>query len=314
MGFAMTHEEFMRRINDINNTKVEILGMYRNSTTNILVRCNNPKCKHEWYANPRSLLQGCGCKKCQNHSTPPTKKKKSHNQFVKEVNELHSEIEILGCYNGSHEKILVKCRVDGHEWSPSATSLLHKNMHGCPKCATRKNAENTRLTHEEFIQRFNNCGNNYVKIIGTYVGADEYIDCHCKICNKPFKSTPSRLLGGAGCTRCKASKGEKRIMNYLDINNIKYKFQKKYKGLVGVKGRSLSYDFYLSDINILIEYQGSFHDGSGRKYTKRNLDTQQEHDRRKREYATNNNIKLLEIWYYDFDNIETILKSCLSIN
>lgn len=314
MGFAMTHEEFMRRIKEINNNKVEILGIYKNSTTNILVRCTNPKCKHEWNANPRSLLDGCGCKKCQNHSKPPIKKKKSHEQFVKEVNDLHPEIEILGIYNGSHKRILVKCKVDCHEWNPMATSLLHKNMHGCPKCATRKNAENTRLTHEEFMERFNMCSNNYVEIIGTYIGADEYIDCHCNICNKPFRSTPSRLLNGAGCTRCKASKGEKRIMKYLDDNNIIYKFQKKYKGLVGVKGHPLSYDLYLYDYNILIEYQGVFHDGSGCDYTKENLDTQQEHDRRKREYAENHNIKLLEIWYWDFDNIETILKNCLNIN
>lgn len=38
---------------------------------------------------------------------------------------------------------------------------------------------------------------------------------------------------------------------------------------------------------------------------------QQEHDRRKREYAEKNNIKLLEIWYYD--NIEQILFKELSI-
>jgi hypothetical protein len=41
---------------------------------------------------------------------------------------------------------------------------------------------------------------------------------------------------------------------------------------------------------------------------------QQEHDKRKREYAEKHNIKLLEIWYWDFDNIETILKKELNIN
>lgn len=34
---------------------------------------------------------------------------------------------------------------------------------------------------------------------------------------------------------------------------------------------------------------------------------QQEHDKRKRDYAQNHDIKLMEIWYYDFDNIENIL-------
>lgn len=33
------------------------------------------------------------------------------------------------------------------------------------------------------------------------------------------------------------------------------------------------------------------------------------HDKRKRNYAQEYNIKLLEIWYYDFENIEEILKN-----
>lgn len=69
----------------------------------------------------------------------------------------------------------------------------------------------------------------------------------------------------------------------------------------------LSYDFWLINYNILIEYQGQFHDGGAGEYTKINLKKQQEHDRRKKEYAKNNNIELLEIWYWDFDKIEEIL-------
>ena len=40
---------------------------------------------------------------------------------------------------------------------------------------------------------------------------------------------------------------------------------------------------------------------------------QQEHDRRKREYAEKKGYKLLEIWYYDFDNIEEILNRELEV-
>lgn len=43
--------------------------------------------------------------------------------------------------------------------------------------------------------------------------------------------------------------------------------------------------------------------------SKKDFQRQQEHDRRKREYAIQNNINLLEIWYWDYDNIEKILKS-----
>lgn len=68
----------------------------------------------------------------------------------------------------------------------------------------------------------------------------------------------------------------------------------------------------MSDFDLLIEYQGNFHDGSsfvGDFFTKERLEIQKEHDKRKRKYAKEHNIKLLEIWYWDFDNIEKILNN-----
>ena len=72
--------------------------------------------------------------------------------------------------------------------------------------------------------------------------------------------------------------------------------------------------FYLPKYNMLIEYQGKQHEcaveffGGEEKFK-----IQQEHDKRKREYAKLNNFILLEIWYYDFDNIEEILHKILMI-
>lgn len=116
------------------------------------------------------------------------------------------------------------------------------------------------------------------------------------------------------CPQCQYSKGEDRISQYLIQNNINYITQKTFDDLRGIKGRLLSYDFYLPEYNLLIEYQGEFHDGGGGKnYTRANLQKQQEHDKRKREYAQKHNIKLLEIWYWDFDNIESILQKELNL-
>ena len=130
------------------------------------------------------------------------------------------------------------------------------------------------------------------------------------------------------CPECQYSKGEDRINNYLIKNNwIKctqenyniinqnkyYIPQKEFKELIGLGGGNLSYDFYLLSCNLLIEYQGGFHDGKVgvNIQSKKDFEKQQEHDRRKREYAQKNNIELLEIWYWDFDNIEKILEEKL---
>jgi len=134
------------------------------------------------------------------------------------------------------------------------------------------------------------------------------------------------------CPSCQFSKGEKRIENWLVINNFKnidylnykilnvydkyYKPQKEYDGLLGLGNGNLSYDFYLPSYNLLIEYQGGQHEKyiKGFHKTKNDFIIQQEHDRRKKQYAEDNNIKLLPIWYWDFDNIEEILDKELIIN
>ena len=64
--------------------------------------------------------------------------------------------------------------------------------------------------------------------------------------------------------------------------------------------------------NLLIEYQGEFHDGTAWQQTEIDFLRQQEHDKRKKNYAKKNNIGLLEIWYWDYDNIEQILNEVLN--
>jgi hypothetical protein len=113
----------------------------------------------------------------------------------------------------------------------------------------------------------------------------------------------------AGCPECNKSKGEEKIKEIFDNNNISYFSQKSFDNLTGIKGGLLSYDFYLPNYNLLIEYQGEFHDGNTRRQSKNDIIRQQEHDKRKKQYAIDNNINLLEIWYWDYDNIEEILES-----
>lgn len=84
--------------------------------------------------------------------------------------------------------------------------------------------------------------------------------------------------------------------------------KKKYDDLIGIGGGLLSYDFYLPQQNLLIEYQGEFHNHTDRLRSDYEFKKQQIHDKKKLEYAHNHNIDLLEIWYYDFNNIEDILE------
>ena len=50
-----------------------------------------------------------------------------------------------------------------------------------------------------------------------------------------------------------------------------------------------------------------------KEYCDNKFAKQQEHDRRKREYAESHNITLLEIPYWDYDNVHSILAEALHI-
>ena len=148
-----------------------------------------------------------------------------------------------------------------------------------------------------------------------YIKASEKIYIIHNICGNKFSITAQSMLNVNynHCPFCDyASKGEQRIIDYLDsFMKNQYVYQKSYDGLIGIGGGLLSYDFYLPQYNLLIEYQGEFHDGTASQQTLEEFEIQKEHDQRKREYAKSHSIDLLEIWYWDFDNIEDILYNYL---
>ena len=95
----------------------------------------------------------------------------------------------------------------------------------------------------------------------------------------------------------------------LEQSNCKYIYQAHFNFL-----DRLSYDFFLPDLNIAIEYQGKQHYepveifGGEAAFIK-----QQERDSRKRKLSLENNIKLIEIRYdhedEDLKDLENVINS-----
>lgn len=148
-----------------------------------------------------------------------------------------------------------------------------------------------------------------------YSNGKSRICWHCKCnCGNECDVTSNLLVSGrtqsCGCIK---SHGETNIKRFLSDINIAYEYQKTFDNLLGTQNGKLSYDFYLPDYNLLIEYQGEQHDKPiGFFGGKEQFLCQQKHDCIKREYAENNGYKLLEIWYWDYNNIDKILNKYLN--
>lgn len=184
--------------------------------------------------------------------------------------------------------------------------------YGCKFCGSNRTAAARRLTIEQVKDIF--AKNDMILIDGQeYNNTSQklaYICKHHQEYGIQYMTTSNAYRNR--CPHCNVYKGELKISDYLLKNKVKFESQKRYPELVGVGHKPLSYDFYLPDENLLIEYQGEFHDGTSRLLVNEDFEKQKEHDKRKREYAKQHNIKLLEIWYFDFARIETILKEALA--
>lgn len=101
----------------------------------------------------------------------------------------------------------------------------------------------------------------------------------------------------------KRSIGERMVSSLLKGNDIDFEEQRK----VVIKGKTLFFDFYLPEHNIVIEYNGRQHYEDTGGYYKGKLAELQERDQLKREWCSANGVTFIEI-DYRADNVEKIAK------
>ncbi|HBJ1650946.1 TPA: hypothetical protein LA460_003380 [Clostridium botulinum] len=181
------------------------------------------------------------------------------------------------------------------------------SVHPCSHCLKKIVLKKTMKSHENFIKQVKEIhGNKYI-VLSEYEGSNKYVQVYCLKCKNEFNIRASHLLEGHGCGICTKSKGEEQIKLILDKYNINYIREYRFNDCRGVK-KLLPFDFYLKDLNLLIEYQGKQHYEPVEMFGgQKQFETQQINDNCKRQYCKSKNINLLEIPYWDFNNIETIL-------
>lgn len=233
-------------------------------------------------------------------------------EFIKKAHKVHGEIYDYSetIYKNTKTKVTIICEEHGaFEQRPTR----HLSGDGCPICGAKAMGDKQKLTTEEFIEKACKVHSD----LYTYEHVD-YKDRYTKVtitCPKHgvFDQVSSYHLQGNGCQKCSNSKGERIIEDYLEIYGISFESQKTFKECKSI--RRLSFDFYLPDHNLLIEYQGIQHYkpikyfGGESQFKK-----QKKHDQIKRTFAKNNGFKLIEISYKDFKSIPTIIEAHLSAN
>lgn len=110
-----------------------------------------------------------------------------------------------------------------------------------------------------------------------------------------------------GCS--KRSNGEYKIYSILKENNIQFEEQKTFETCRFPNTNCLArFDFYLSEYNLLIEYDGEQHFSYKEESTfwnnKENFEKCQKRDDYKNHWAKENNILLKRVPYWDYNKID----------
>ena len=297
----LTTKKFIDEANKIHGigtydySKVEYVDYH----TDVIIIC---PIHGEFPQTPANHLKGCGCLICSNDYVGNCKRL-TLKEFVENSNEIHGE----GTYDYSkvnyvnnQTEVIIVCPIHGEF---PQTPANHLNGKGCKLCGIKKQANNHKLTKEEFIKR-----SNEVHGEGAYdYSKVEYVDMKTDViivCPKhgDFPQTPnSHIYSRAGCPKCKNNyKGEIAVRNFLIKNGIEFVEQKKFNDCKDLK--ALPFDFYVPKYNLCIEFDGVQHFkpyGFSKNITEeekiKNFEYVRNHDNIKHEYCKKNGIALLRL-------------------
>lgn len=294
----MNTEDFIKRSKEVHGDKYDYSKTIFNSyKEKVVIICPN---HGEINQTPNNHLYGKkGCKHCSGNQI------KTKENIIKEFNLIHGSLYDYSLveYTGVFNKVEINCVKHG---GFKQTPKNHLNGKGCPKCAGKGLSKKEILNNLKEIH-----GNIYDYSLSEPKKAKDKIKIICKK-HGVFKQSLDSHKRGRGCPVCKNSKGEKGIINFMIKENIEFDYQKKFDGCVNPKtGKHLVFDFYLTDFNICIEYDGEQHFKPMRFSKKNNIQHLEEIKKRdeiKNLFCKKNNIKLVRIKYIELDNIDEFIR------
>ena len=129
--------------------------------------------------------------------------------------------------------------------------------------------------------------------------------CRCSCGNITYVTAGHLKSGHTVSCGCVKSKGERKICSLLRDNNIAFIQQKTFDSCRFKNNYKAKFDFYLPELNCLIEYDGEQHFDCNRHgwNNEDNFKKIQANDEYKNSWCKNNNILLIRIPYTHYNQL-----------
>lgn len=243
---------------------------------------------------------------------------KDYLNFIQKAKEIHKDRYLYYPsfpYSGVDGPMKIICRIHGEF---ETTAYRHTLGNHCYECSKISRGRKHRGTLADFIKKAKETHGDrydYSAISWAQSFETKRVTIICSIHGPFSQRKKDHWQRGAGCPDCAFSKDEDAIARWLTTNNIRYETQKVYTGCVCPEtGNNLRYDFFVPELNTLIEYDGRQHYEviDAFKMTQATLYSNMERDEAKTKFAHDNQIGLIRIPFYCHGNISDILSKRLA--
>lgn len=320
---SRTKRSTMESIIIAERNNLKWLGIYSfDKYYRILVQCNY--CQKIFNPSVSNIKKGTSCGSCASKKSSS----KSLSYYHKKIESKLKKFSVINYVESNTGQncfyyCIFECLVCNKINIRQNTDILNKKKTVCIHCL--------RPDIDTYIKRIIKRTSSIIQVIGISKSYEnklrtknsaKLITIRCKLCNTIADSSVVALLresfsthsghSGVNCN-CKKSFSESETINYLKKLNINYKIEKTFPNLIGVGNKKIRYDFYLKDYNILLECQGIQHFKFTPFFHKtvNGYATRMANDQLKWEYANQNNYTLIEIPYWEFNNIPKFLNNTL---
>ena len=223
---------------------------------------------------------------------------KPNGKIARDLTIIGEEIKELEHYSKKTNSIMIrkrkyykyKCNVCGWTEGEMRDDHIGRKV-GCACCrglTVVKGINDIATTDPDFVQYFENIEDTY-----KYVnGSNKKVQLKCPDCGKTFlQGIPELFRYGFHCQFCgnKTSYPERFLQQVLDQLNVNYSFQVTKKTLPWCN--NYIYDFYLPDLNAIIEVMGKQHYPECEIFYGRTYEMIHQNDLNKQQRAIDNGIK-----------------------
>lgn len=203
----------------------------------------------EFKQTASSHLAGRGCPTCGIISRTE-KWRLTNEEVIARAKLVHGDTYLYDrfIYTSNHGHVIITCRVHGDF---SQDPWNHLSGTGCKRCTAIYNTE-------DFIAKAKEIQNVvYDYSLVDYKNSHTKVTIKCPDCG-PFEQTPNSHLCGRGCPTC-INKTQKKLLLWLQkLYTILPEYKQPWCVRVST-GKELRFDFYIPELNIIIELDGGQH-------------------------------------------------------